>query len=158
MAPGSMDRLTLSVVNQLAPPVTRVELTVPEIVTVLGVGTPAGWEFDLERATDSTPQRIVWTGDAIPRWGLAEYPVFGRLAADADDKVLIFPVRVTRGDGSSVEWSRSHPEAGRPPTIRIVGSTTLTGWGTIVLSGLAIGLSALALAFALTRDRRTASG
>lgn len=153
--PAGWERLALRVINQTTNPIVSVQLTVPEAVDVLGVDPAAGWSFSLTRATETTPQTIVWTGDQLEQWEFREFAFLGRLVADARRKELLFPVRIQRADGSFVEWSRSAEATGAPLVVQIVGSTRISNWGAFTMAGVAVGLSFLAIALAVARKRNT---
>jgi uncharacterized protein YcnI len=155
MPPAGMARMALRVVNQSDTAITHVRLTVPEAIGVLGVDAPEGWSFQIQRATDSTPQTIEWTGASLAQWEFREFPFFGRLAADARRKELVFPVAVTRANGGVTKWDWVDG-MGQPPIIMIVGSTRVSAWGTFALAGAALGISILALGMAI--GRRKGSG
>ena len=148
--PAGWERLALRVINQTATPIVSVQLTVPEAVDVLGVDPLPGWTFSLRRATETTPQTIVWTGDQLRQWQFREFAFLGRLIADARRKELLFPVRIQRADGSFVEWSRSAEATGAPLVVQIVGSTRISNWGAFTMASVAIGLAILAIALAVS--------
>jgi uncharacterized protein YcnI len=152
MPPAGWARLALRVVNQSDTAITRVRLTVPEVIGVLGVDAPEGWSFQIQRASDSTPQTIEWTGNSLAQWEFKEFAFFGRLAADARRKELVFPVAVTRANGAITKWNRVDG-TGQPPVIMIVGSTRVSAWGTFALAGAALGIAILALGMSIGRSR-----
>jgi len=152
MPPAGWARLALRVVNQSDTAITHVRLTVPEVIGVLGVDAPEGWSFQIQRASDSTPQAIEWTGSSLARWEFKEFAFFGRLAADARRKELVFPVAVTRAHGTITKWNRVDG-TGQPPVVMIVGSTRVTAWGTFAIAGAALGVAILALGIAMGNRR-----
>ncbi len=151
VAPGAWERFELRVINQVAAPTTEVVLTVPEAVGILAVhADQAGWVFHVETATDSTPQRIRWSGGTIAPGEFREFTFLGRVPTDARRNELIFPVTITKSDGALLEWKRPAVD-GEAPVVQIVGTTRVTAWGAVAVSGAAVGLSVLALAIALSR-------
>ncbi len=154
--PTVWERFTLRVINQVPMPTVAVTVTVPEIVTILGVAMhPPGWVFEVTLATDSTPQTIQWTGGTVMEGSFEEFAFLGRVAGDARRKELIFPVSTTKADGSGTNWARLSGE-GAAPVVQIVGTTAITPWGAVGLAGGAIGISILALAIAMAGRRRPA--
>jgi uncharacterized protein YcnI len=157
MAPGSVEpagfeRFALRVANPDSVPVIRVRLGIPEVLTVLGVDAPPGWSWTLAAATDTSAAAIEWTGDALPQGAFREFAVFARLASDARELTLAFPVRLERADGSTVTWTRGGDAP--PLTVGIRATTGVSTRGAVVLAGGALGLAALALALAVFRRAR----
>ena len=150
--PAAWERFVLRVVNQKDTAFTRVRLTVPEVVMILGVEPLPGWTFTLIAASDTNPQSIEWSGGSHLRGEFREYAFFGRIPADARRRELVFPVELTRANGSVVEWNR-RSETGAPPTVQIVGTTGITAWASLALAGVAVGIAILALALAMSRKR-----
>ena len=151
--PTLWERFTLRVINQLESPTTEVTLTVPEIIRILGVESPkSGWQFTVQSASDSTPQVIRWTGGAISQGQFDEFAFLGRIAGDARRKELVFPVSLSRADGSTSEWAKLTGE-GSAPVVQIVGTTMVTLWGAVGLAGGAFGISILALGLAASKRR-----
>jgi hypothetical protein len=124
---------------------------VPEAVMVLGIEPMTGWESRLVPGSDTTPPAIEWTGGELLRGEFLEFAFFGRLPGDVRRQPLVFPVHLTRASGSVVEWDRGG--SGAAPVVRIVGTTTVTGWASLALAGVATGLAALALALAMAKRR-----
>ena len=150
--PAAWERFALRVVNQTDTAFTRVRLTVPEAVMVLGVEPVPGWTFQLVAASDTTPQFIEWAEGNLWRGEYREFAFFGRIPSDVARRELVFPVRLTRANGSLVEWNHLS-DTGAPPTIQIVGTTGVTVWGAVGLAGVAVGIATLALAMAVWRKR-----
>lgn len=151
--PTIWERFTLRVINQLESPATEVTLTVPEIILILGVESPkSGWQFMVHPASDSTPQVIRWRGGAVGQGEFEEFAFLGRIAGTARRKELVFPVSVSRADGSSTEWAKLTGE-GSAPVVQIIGTTTVTPWGAVGLAGGAFGIATLALALAVSKRR-----
>ncbi len=150
--PAAWERFALRVVNQTDTAFTRVRLTVPEAVMVLGVEPLPGWTFQLVAASDTTPQFIEWAEGNLWRGEYREFAFFGRIPSDVARRELVFPVQLTRASGSLVEWNH-RSDTGTPPTVQIVGTTGVTAWGAVGLAGDAVGIAALALALAVSRKR-----
>jgi uncharacterized protein YcnI len=129
-----------------------VRLSVPEVITVLGVEAVDGWTFQVIAATDSTPQAIEWSGGSLLEGEFREFAFLGRLAADARKRELVFPARLTRANGSVVEWARGRG-GGAPPVVNVVGGAAITVWGSVGLAGAAVGIAILALALAIAARR-----
>ena len=152
--PAAWERFALRVVNQTDTAFTRVRLTVPEVIMILGVEPLPGWTFALIAASDTSPQSIEWSEGSHLRGEYREYAFFGRIPADAKRRELVFPVALTRASGSVVEWNRRR-ETGAPPTVQIVGTTGISPWASMALAGGAAGIAILALALAVSRKRET---
>lgn len=150
--PAAWQRFALRVVNQRDTAAVAVRLTVPEVITVLGVERAPGWGFRLIPASDTTPQIIVWSDGELGQGEFREFAFLGRLAGDARRMSLVFPVRVTRADGSAVEWSPTGQ--GPAPVVAIVGTTEITSWGAMGLASAALGLAVIALALAVAAQRK----
>ena len=146
--PGGWERISLRAVNQTGPGITEVRLVVPEIVGIIGVEPLSGWALARTAATDTTPQTLTWSGGPILPGEFIEFAFLGRVAADARRKELVFPVRLTKEDGSVVSWDSTNGDA-PPLRVQIRGSTRVTPWGAVGLAGGAFGLSVLALVLAL---------
>ncbi len=151
--PAAWERFALRAINQTDTAFVAVRLTVPEAIMVLGVEPVAGWEARLIPSGEGTPPAIEWTGGELVRGEFLEFAFFGRLPGDVRRQPLVFPVHMTRANGSVVEWGRGG--SGAAPTVRIVGTTTVTGWASLALAGVATGLAALAIALALAKRRGT---
>jgi uncharacterized protein YcnI len=144
------------VANQWEAPIAGVSVKVPGAVTVLGVEPRAGWTFKLEEASGTGPASISWWGGAISQREFVEFAFLGRVAGDARRADLVFPVTLTRADGQTLEWGNA-PGLERPaPRVRIVGTTQLSPWGALALTGAAFATAVLALILALSRRRRAA--
>ncbi len=148
--PAAWERFALRAINQTDTAFVAVRLTVPEAIMILGVEPLPGWEFRLIAGSDTTPQIIEWSGGELLRGEFLEFAFFGRRPGDARRRELVFPVHLTRASGSVVAWDR-RSGGGEAPTVRILGTTTVTGWAALALAGVAVGVSALALALAVSR-------
>jgi uncharacterized protein YcnI len=152
VTPAAFERFAFRVVNQSDTPTVAVRVTVPEAIQVLGVNAPAGWTALLTPATDSAAPIIEWSGGRLERGAYDEFAFLGRVAADAKPgSELIFPVRLTRANGATADWAWGGDA--RPPSVTIVGVTTVSAAGAFALAGAATGLAILALVLALVRKR-----
>lgn len=147
--PAAFERLALRVANPDASPVTHVRFGLPDVLTVLGVDAPSGWNWRLTAGTDTSATLVEWSGDSIPRGAFREFAVLVRLASDVRDVTLVMPVEVTHVDGHTVTWTRGGDS--RPPTVAIRATTGLSVRGAVALAGGALGVAALALVLALHR-------
>ncbi len=148
--PAAWERFALRAINQTDTAFVGVRLAVPEALMVLGIEPLDGWEVTHALASDTTPQIIEWSGGELLRGEFLEFAFFGRLPADSRKQDLVFPVHLVRATGTEVVFDRASGD-GAAPTVQIVGTTTVTGWAGLALSGVAVGISALALAFAVSR-------
>jgi uncharacterized protein YcnI len=149
VSPAAWERFALRVVNQTDTATVAVRVSIPEKVAVLGVEPLEGWAFEIIPATDSTPQAVEWSGDSLLAGEFREFAFLGRLAGDAQKRELVFPVRLTKANGSVVEWTRGRRGAGLPPVVNVVGGAAITVWGAVGLAGGAVGIAILALALAI---------
>jgi uncharacterized protein YcnI len=152
--PTAWERFALRAINQTDTAFVHVRLAVPEALMILGIEPMAGWEFALTPSTDSTPQVIEWSGGELLRGEFLEFAFFGRLPGDARERDLIFPVRLTRAGGTEIVWD-PRSDTGIPPTVRIVGTTAITGWGSIALASVAVGIAVIALALTVGKRRES---
>lgn len=152
--PAAWERLALRVVNQADAAVVAVELTVPEVLQILGTDAPAGWRVESVSATDTSPPVLRWTGGALPRGAFHEFPLLVRVPADARRRTLVLPVTVQRSDGSTAIWGPGGE--GRALTVSIHGTTDVSAWGAFAFAGAAMGMAVLALALAIRCGRRRA--
>lgn len=152
MTPAAWERFTLRVVNQTDTPTVAVRITLPEAIQVLGVAAASGFTARVEPATDHSAPVIEWSGGHLDRGGLVEFAFLGRVAPDARPGAeLVFPVQITRANGSTVEWVRGG--AGQPPVATVEGTTAISASGAFALAGAATGIAILALVLALVRRR-----
>ncbi len=149
--PADLVRFGVLVANPLDEAVVAVRVEIPEALAILGVDAPPGWVALVTAATDSTPQAITWDGGQLVRGGFREFTFFTRLAATARRTTLVFPVRLSRADGTVRDWRRGGE--GQAPTVEVRGSVGLTVGGAFTLAAAALGLAALATALALRRPR-----
>jgi len=152
VTPAAWERFTLRVVNQTDTPTVAVRIALPGAIQVLGVAAPPGFAARHEPATGNTAAAIEWSGGRVDRGALYEFAFLGRVAPDARPGAeLVFPVRLTRANGSTVDWAPGG--AGRAPAVSIQGTTVLSAAGAFALAGAATGLAVLALVLSLVRRR-----
>ena len=149
--PAAFERLALRVANPDSSPVTLVQMEIPDVLTVLGVDAPPGWDWRLAAATDTSAAAIEWSGGSLAQGAFREFAVLARLASDVRDITLVFPVRVEHADGRAVTWTRGGDA--RPPAVSIRATTGVSARGAVALAGGALGVAALSLALALHRRR-----
>ncbi len=149
--PASWERFALRVINQTDTPTVAVRLEVPAVIMVLGVEPKSGWIVDVTatQAPDSAPTVITWRGGSVKRGEYGEFPFLGRLQATARQEDIVMPVRIERANGSVVEWRRGRGESYAAPRVEVAGTTRVSSAGSMVMSGLAVGIAILALVIAL---------
>ncbi len=155
VTPAAWERYTLSVVNGTNEAIVAVRVDVPDAITILGVSPTNDWTYEVRTATDTTPQSIEWSGGAVQYPALGEFAFLGRVAGDAREKTLVFPVRVTNAQDAVSDYNGRPGSAGPAPTVAIVGRAIVSVRGAVALSGAAIGLAALALAMSVLRGQKT---
>jgi len=149
--PTAFERLALRVANPDSSPVTLVRMEIPDVLTVLGVDAPPGWDWRLVAATDTSAAAVEWSGGSLAEGAFREFALLARLASDVRDITLVFPVRVEHADGRAVTWTRGGDA--RPPAVSIRATTGVSARGAVALAGGALGVAALSLALALHRRR-----
>ena len=151
LVPATWERISVRVINQTDTAWVAVRVEVPDVIGILGVDVPDGWAAETIVGTGTSPQAIEWRGGRVERGGFEEFAFMGRLQADVRQKVLYFPVRLTRAGGTEVNWRRG----GEGPELRIAiaGSTQISSWAAFALAGAAFGLAALAVILSLRRER-----
>lgn len=148
--PAAWERFAVRVVNQTDTATVAVHIDVPDAVTILGVQPVPRWSVRQVAATVSAPQSIEWHGGELRRGEFHEFVFLGRLAGDARQTELVFPVRLTRSDGSIVE--------DRGLRVAIEGRTRLSVRGVTAVAGTALGVALIALMVAVSaRQRRIGS-
>ncbi len=149
--PAAWERISVRVVNQTDTAWVAVRVAIPDVIGILGVEAPNGWAAETIAGTSTTPQAIEWTGGRVEGGSFEEFAFLGRLRADVREKVLYFPVRLTRDGGAEVNWRRG----GEGPELflTITGSTQISSWAAFALAGAAFGLATLAVILSLRRER-----
>lgn len=146
--PAAWERFALRVVNQSDTATVSVHVDVPDAVTILGVQPVPQWSVRQTAATPSSPQSIVWHGGELHQGELQEFVFLGRVAGDARQTDLVFPVRLARIDGSVVEE--------RGLRVAIEGRTRLSIRGVMAIAGTALGVALIALMVAVSaRQQRS---
>lgn len=148
-APAAWERFAVRVVNGSDTAVTGVRVLVPEVVQVLGVEPPAGWTFIVTPASDTTPLAIRWTGGTVVRGEFREFAFLGRVAGDARQRALVFPVALARVAGDSLEWAGAPGQPRPAPRVRVVTPTRLSVRGALAVAGGGVAIAVVALALAL---------
>jgi uncharacterized protein YcnI len=150
--PAAWERFALRVANANDTTIVTVTIRLPDGARLIGVDAPAGWTPRYRAATDSTAQAIEWSGSSIPRDHFREFPFLARIAPDLRSGDLVFPVRITRANGASVEWAAGG--AGAPPAVRVNSITVVTPAAAFALAAFALGLAILAMTLALSGRRK----
>jgi uncharacterized protein YcnI len=150
--PAAWERFSLRVANPTDTPTVSVTVRLPDGIHVLGVDAPPGWTSRFAPATATTPQTIEWSGGTIGQRELREFAFLGRVAADLRSGDLVFPVRLTRANGSAVDWAPGG--AGVAPTVRVRAITVISPAAAFALAAFALGVSVVAIALALSRRGR----
>jgi uncharacterized protein YcnI len=149
--PAAWERFVVRVINQTDTPTVAVQVEVPSALAVLGIEPKAGWSFETTQKPDSGPTVITWRGGTLKRGEFGEFPFLGRTRGDAKQEVLVFPVKIERANGSSVEWRKGIGEDYQAPRAEIVGSVTVSPSATIMVSALALGVAMIALVVAIAK-------
>ena len=135
--PAAWERYAAHVVNGSDTAITTVHVAVPDAIWILGVEPVQGWVVFTAAATDSTPQYIEWQQGEVRRGEFREFAFLGRLRGDARRRDPVFPVRLTRTDGSTASEQRLR--------VAVVGRTRLSVRGATAIAGTALGIALLAL-------------
>ena len=149
--PAAWERFSLRVANPTDTPTVTVSVRLPDGVQVLGVDAPPGWTPRFVAATSSTPQTIEWTGGAIGHREFREFAFLGRVAANLRTGDLVFPVRLTRANGTTVDWAPGG--AGAAPTVHVRAITVISPAAAFALAAFALGVGTVAIALALSRRK-----
>jgi len=149
--PAAWERFAVRAANPNDTPIVSVTIRLPDGVRMLGVDAPTGWTARYTAATDSTSQTIEWGQGRIERGEFREFPFLVRVAPDLRSGDLVFPVRITRLNGSSLEWAAGG--AGAPPTVRVRAITVVSPAAGFALAAFALGLATVAIALTLSRRR-----
>lgn len=155
--PAAWERFAVRVANNGDTSVTTVRVEVPDVVLILGVEPVAGWTAQVARP-EAAAQTVTWAGGALRRGEFREFALLGRVAGDAREKDVVFPVYLTLADGSTAEWARGGTAGGVAPRVRIVGRAQVSARGAVALAGAAIGISIMALALAVARRTKATGG
>ena len=147
--PTAWTRIAVQVVNAADTAWTVVSVEVPEAIAVLGTDAPAGWTVAVQLATDTTPQRVTWSGGRVESGAFREFTFLARLAADVRRRELVFPVTLEREGGRQVRWRRGGE--GIAPRMTIAGTTRVSSWAAFALAGAAFGLASLSIILAARR-------
>ncbi len=154
VSPADWERFALRVVNVTDTPTVAVQVRVPNVITILGVESPPGWSYELTESTDSIPQEIRWSGGELRFRDFREFVLLGRVKGDAQKHALVFPVTLTRANGSVVEWTAPPGRPAPAPRVAIVGTGRVSTRGAILVATAAMGVGIMALIIALATNRR----
>lgn len=147
--PAAWERFAVRVVNPVDTAIIGVTVAVPDVVMVLGVEPVPGWRVAVAAGSDTTPQTIGWSGGAVARGEFREFAFLGRVAGDARQRQLVFPVTLARATGGSIEWAGA-PGLPRPaPRVTVVGATRISVRGVLAVAGSAVAIAVVALALAV---------
>jgi hypothetical protein len=86
----------------------------------------------------------------VRRGEYGEFPFLGRLKADSRQEDLVFPVRIERATGSTVEWRRGRGEDYAAPRVQVAGTVRVSAAGQMLMAGLAVGLAIVAIIVAIS--------
>ncbi|HEU4623471.1 MAG TPA: DUF1775 domain-containing protein [Steroidobacteraceae bacterium] len=98
---GSYEKYVVRVPTEGNVATTSVELVVPETVTVVSLGAPAGFTYELKRAGDRIAS-IVWTMRIAPG-EFAEFAFMARNPKDAGE--IVWRAIQRFADGTQTEWT-----------------------------------------------------
>lgn len=79
---------------------TEVELEVPPNATVVMLGAPVGWTYEVKRDGDRIV-RVIWKMEIKPG-EFAEFPFIGRNPKEGSE--IVWKVRQRYADGTSSDW------------------------------------------------------
>lgn len=155
--PAAWERIGIRVINQTDTATTAVRVEVPEALAIIAVEPMPGWSFQVGPAKDPTAQAIEWSGGTITRGQFEEFAFLGRPQANSRQIDFVLPVTITRANGSVVEWRGTPSEPYAAPRVRIVGTVGISGRGAMMMAGVAIGISLLALVIVLANSAKRRS-
>jgi uncharacterized protein YcnI len=150
-SPAVWERYGLRVINQTDTATVAVRVEVPSAIMFLGTEPKSGWTTEVTQLPDSGPTVVTWRGSSIKKGEYAEFPFLGRLKADSRQEDLVFPVKIERANGSSVEWRHQKGEPYAAPRVEVAGTVSVTPGAAVMLSGLSLGVAILALVVAIAR-------
>ena len=145
---GAFQQVTLTVpTEEENAATTKVEITIPDGVSVGGFEPESGWKRDVVATgsgEDQKVQRVTWSGGSVP----AEESAVFRFSAGFDDaKDYAFPVKQTYSNGKVVNWSG--PESADEPAPTVQASSDLgEGGGSSTLGIIALVVAGVALVVA----------
>lgn len=140
IAPGVWERLSIQVANPLDSPIVAIRVEVPSDMVVVGVEPHPEWPFQVDTLSDGG-QAIEWRGGWVARGELQDFGFLARLRSDSDAKRVALPVHLTRVGG--------HVES-LAPRLFVDRTPELTSQGTAMLGVVALVVSVIALAIAIT--------
>ncbi len=147
IAPGAGERLSIQVANPLDSPIVVIRVEIPSDMVVAGVEPHQEWPFQVDPLSDGG-QAIEWRGGWVARGELQEFGLLARLRSDSDADHVALPVHLTRVSGRVESWVGR----GTSPAPRLFVDRTpeLTSQGTAMLGVVALVVSVIALAIAIT--------
>jgi uncharacterized protein YcnI len=114
--PGAYEKYVVRVPTEGAVATTSVELIVPQGVTIVSMGAPAGFTYELKRTGDRVTS-IVWTMQIKPG-EFAEFPFMARNPAKGSDEIVWKAVQ-RFSDGTSTQWSGPKGDQHPAPVVRL---------------------------------------
>ena len=156
-SPAAWERYGLRVINQTDTPTVAVRVEIPSAVMFLGTEPKNGWTTEIAQLPDSGPTVVTWRGGSVKKGEFGEFPFLGRLKADARQEDLVFPVKIERANGSTVEWRHPRGQDYAAPRVEVAGTVGVTAGAAVMLAGFSLGVAILALVVAIARGapRRT---
>lgn len=114
---GSYQRFDVSVPTEKDMPTTKVQVEVPEGITVTGVKPVPGWQSEFEK-DGGVVKSITWSGGQINPEEFQEFSFQARTPEDVGE--YSWSAYQTYEDGSVVEWT-DEPDSEKPaPVVEIV--------------------------------------
>lgn len=112
---GANERYVLRVPSEGALATTSVELEVPFGVTILLMGAPAGWTYELRRDGDRVTA-IVWTMNILP----GEFAEFPFIARNPNATEIVWRAYQHLEDGTVVEFTGRRGDPTPSPVTRLL--------------------------------------
>ena len=147
ITPGVWERLNIQVANLRDSPIVAIRVEIPPDLVVAGVEPRPEWPFQVDSLSDGG-QTIEWRGGRVAQGELQEFGFLARLRSDSDADHVALPVHLTRVSGRVESWVGR----GTSPAPRLFVDRTpeLTSQGTAMLGVVALVVSVIALAIAIT--------
>jgi uncharacterized protein YcnI len=103
-APGSYEKFTVRVPTESEAPTVKVEIAIPDEVTISRVEPKPGWSYELIRDGNGRISRVVWSADGpgLASAEFGEFNMLGRVGSDAER--IVWKAYQTYGDGETVAW------------------------------------------------------
>jgi uncharacterized protein YcnI len=119
---GSYEKYVVRVPTEGKVATTSIELVVPDNVTIVSLGAPAGFTYELKR-TGERVTRIVWSMQIAPG-EFAEFPFMARNPKDAGE--ITWRAIQHFADGTQIEWSGARGDK-HPASVTIVKLAPASG-------------------------------